>query len=143
MSEKIIEELNQFLEGNYMAIHTYDDYIHRTDDESIKKIFQQIQQEHKHHAEILAERIQNLGGKPVNNPGVKGSVVQWMKKLKPTPGTEEMLKDAIAGEERGIEISQKLLDGDLDEESLAIVKEILSRDKNHVTMLQNLLHHEG
>ena len=66
-----------------------------------------------------------------------------MKKLKPTAGTEEMLKDAIAGEERGIEISQKLLDGDLDEESLAIVKEILSRDKNHVTMLQNLLHHEG
>ncbi|WP_102028387.1 ferritin-like domain-containing protein [Salirhabdus sp. Marseille-P4669] len=136
---EVIKELNHFLEGNYMAIHAYDQYIYRIKDQKIKEVFQQIQQEHKKHAQIVAERIQNVGGKPVDDVGMKGKMVEMLEKMKGTDGISAILKDAIAGENRGIKVSKDLVRGDLDEESLALVKDILNADEGHVQQLQDLL----
>lgn len=137
--KNVIEELNEFLEGNYMAIHTYDHYIFHTEDEKTKQLLQKIQQQHKEHAAMIAKRIQNLGGLPIHDVGLKGKMVEMATKIKGTKDTISMIKDAISGETRGIETSKKILDGDLDEESLRIVKEILKRDKDHVKLLKNYL----
>lgn len=137
--KNVIEELNEFLEGNYMAIHTYDQYIFHCDDEKTKQLLQKIQQQHKEHATMIAERIQNLGGLPIHDVGLKGKMVEMATKIKGTKDTISLIKDAISGETRGIETSKKILDGDLDEESLRIVKEILKRDKDHVKLLKNYL----
>lgn len=141
MREKTIRELNEFLEGNFMAIQSYDQYIYHTDDAEIKKTLQEIQRDHKEHVALVAERIQNLGGMPVNDPGLKGAVAGFFANLKEQTGeTEHILKDAIAGEDRGIEVSRKLLDGDLDPESLQLVKGILEDDEKHLDMLKRHLH---
>lgn len=66
-------------------------------------------------------------------------MVEMATKIKGTKDTISLIKDAISGETRGIETSKKILDGDLDEESLRIVKEILKRDKDHVKLLKNYL----
>lgn len=137
--KNVIEELNEFLEGNYMAIHTYDQYIFHCDDEKTKQLLQKIQQQHKEHATMIAERIQNLGGLPIHDVGLKGKMVEMATKIKGTKDTISLIKDAISGETRGIETSKKILDGDLDEESLRIVKEILKRDEDHVKLLKNYL----
>lgn len=137
--KKVIEELNEFLEGNYMAIHTYDQYIFHCDDKKTKQLLQKIQQQHKEHAAMIAERIQNLGGIPVHDVGLTGKMAEMAAKIKRTKDTISMIKDAISGETRGIETSKKILDGDLDEESLRIVKEILKRDEDHVKLLKNYL----
>lgn len=137
--KNVIEELNEFLEGNYMAIHTYDQYIFHCDDEKTKQLLQKIQQQHKEHATMIAERIQNLGGLPIHDVGLKGKMVEMATKIKGTKDTISLIKDAISGETRGIETSKKILNGDLDEESLRIVKEILKRDKDHVKLLKNYL----
>jgi bacterioferritin len=137
----VVKELNTFLEGNFMAIHAYENYIHHIDDVEIKQVLQKFQQEHKQHAMMIAERIQNLGGKPVDDVGMMGSVAELINKIKgSTKGSTDILKDALVGEHRGIEKSKELLNGELDPESLTLVKNILSIDQKHVELLDMLTH---
>ncbi|KRG12786.1 DUF2383 domain-containing protein [Lederbergia galactosidilytica] len=138
--ESTIKELNQFLEGNFMAIHTYDQYIHHTNDPKIKGILQNIQQNHKQHAAMIAKRIQDLGGLPAHDVSGKNKMIEFMSKLKEvTTDTNSILKDAAVGENRGIQTSKKILDGDLDAESLQLVKNILERDQEHIELLNQYI----
>lgn len=141
MRNDVIKELNTFLEGNYMAIHAYEKYIHHIDDVKIKQVFQEIQQNHKQHATMIAERIQNLGGIPVDDVGLMGNIAELLNSLKgSTKDPAHILKDALVGEHRGIEKSKELLNDDLDPESLTLVKHILDADEQHVDLLDKLLH---
>lgn len=143
MEKPIIKELNAFLEGNFMAIQAYERYIQKIKEPHIKQIFQKIQQDHKQHATMIAERIQNLGGVPVDDAGLKGTISNMTQNLKrSTQGTASILKDALAGEYRGIEMSKELVKGDLDPESLELVNDILTHDEKHVDLLDQLIHHE-
>src|SRR5690625_1071038 len=127
MKNKVVAELNQFLEGNFMAIHAYENFIEHIKDIESKKTMQNIQQGHKQHANKVARRIQDLGGVPVNDVGMKGKMVEFMKKIKgKTVGTKEILQDALVGEQRGIEVSRKILQNDLDPNSLQLVESILA-----------------
>jgi len=137
MKNAITKELNNFLKGNLMAIHAYDNYIHHIKDHELKQIFQQIQQNHKHHATLIAERIQNLDGIPANEVGIMGNVAQLMSKK--TIDTNQILKDALTGEQRGIEKSKQILNGDLDDESLTLVETILATDEKHVALLNKFI----
>jgi len=141
MASDVIKELNNFLKGNLMAIYAYDQYIHRIKDNELKQVFQQIQQNHKHHAALIAERIQNLNGLPTDNVGVMGNIAELMNNLKgKSNDLEHILKDALVGEQRGIEKSKEILNGDLDNESLSLVENILAIDENHVTLLNKYIH---
>lgn len=141
MRNHVIKELNTFLEGNFMAIHAYEKYIHHIDDIKIKQVLQEIQQNHKRHATLIAERIQNLGGIPVDDVGLMGNMTELLTSLKgSTKDPAHILKDALVGEHRGIEKSKKLLNGDLDPESLTLVKRILDVDQQHINLLDKLLH---
>jgi bacterioferritin len=142
MSEDVVKELNAFLKGQYMGIHTYDTYIQKVNDPKIKNEFQKIQQDHKLHAAKVAERIQNLGGKAVDDEGLAGSIKQTMADLKGHPDTTEgYIKSALKGEDYyGIRMSKEIVKGDLDPESKKIIDNILSEDQKHVDLLNNLLH---
>src|SRR5699024_6176503 len=124
-----------------MAIHAYDNYIHRIENTEIKQYFQEIQKAHKQHATMIAERIQNLDGIPVDDVGIMGNATELMHTIKSsTNDPADILKDALVGEHRGIEKSKELLNGDLDPESLALVEKILSADEQHVDLLNKLTH---
>src|SRR5690606_11918694 len=126
--------------GEYMAIHSYEHYIQNISNPTVKKALQKIQQEHKQHASKTAERIQNLGGKPVEDNGFKLSIMEGMKKLKGIPvHTEEILKDAIRGQEMGINITEEIVKGDLDPESLQIVSANLAEDRMHIDELNSMM----
>ncbi len=136
MKNNVVKELNTFLKGNLMAIHAYDSYIHRTQDTVIKQVFQEIQKDHKQHAAMIAERIQNLDGIPVDDVGLMGNAAELMNTIKRSSNDiDHILKDALVGEHRGIEKSKELLNGDLDPESLTLVENILSIDQQHVDLL--------
>nr|WP_276020309.1 PA2169 family four-helix-bundle protein [Acetivibrio straminisolvens] len=137
----VIKELNSLLEGNYMAIHGYERFIQHVKDPEMKKELQRIQQEHKQNSALIAERIQNLGGVPVDGPGFMGSMAETMSKLKGTSDdTEFILKDAAESENKGIKMAEELVRGDLDDESRKIVEKILDVNRKHVSQLNNLLH---
>ncbi|ARK29574.1 DUF2383 domain-containing protein [Halalkalibacter krulwichiae] len=141
MNTKTIKELNQFLEGNFMAIHAYENYIEHIDNAMMKQTLQQLQQEHKQHAMLVAERIQNLGGVPVDDVGLRGNIAEIFIKLKGTTYDPiAIIKDAKVGEQRGIDKSKQILEGDLDKESLDLVQDILNKDTEHIERLDQLLH---
>lgn len=140
-NSQVVKELNAFLEGNYMAILSYERYIQHVADLDIKKLLQNIQQDHKRHAIKVAERIQNLGGVPVDDAGIKGDMVEIMNRFKKAEDDPDfILKDALKGEDRGIEMSEKLVRGDLDPESLSIVQDILNADRSHLDQLNRYIH---
>lgn len=141
MKTDVIKELNTFLKGNFMAIHAYEKYIHHIKDDKIKQVLQKIQQSHKRHATMIAKRIQDLEGIPVDDAGMMGNVAELINKIKgSTKDSAHIIKDALVGEHRGIEKSKELLNDDLDSESLTLVKHILNVDEKHVELLDKLIH---
>ena len=136
MTNNVTKELNTFLKGNFMAVHAYENYIQHIDDGEMKRVLQIIQQNHKKHAMLIAERIQNLDGVPVEDVGMMGNVAELLSKAKgSTKDPNSILKDALVGEHRGIEKSKELLNGVLDPESLKVVTHILNADQKHIDLL--------
>lgn len=137
---EVIHELNEFLKGQYMGINAYEDYIYQAKDQSIKDLFQEIQIEHKTHAMKVAERIQNLGGKAADDQGIIGEMQYWFSKITGTPDSDkELINGAIKGEGMGIVTSEKIVRGDVDDESRQLIGEILDRDRHHLETLRNHL----
>ncbi|WP_210766926.1 DUF2383 domain-containing protein [Cerasibacillus terrae] len=90
MNQKdVVKELNAFLKGEYMGIHAYEHFIKHTQDPKLKDEPQRIQQEHKQHAARTAERIQNLGGKAVEDNGIMLSMKESMMNMKKYPSDKE------------------------------------------------------
>lgn len=142
MSKDVIKELNAFLKGQYMGIHAYENLIQHEKDMQVRNTLQKIQQDHKLHAALVAERIQNIGGRPVDDEGIIGTVQEIFSKISiANKNTQEILKSALKGEDLyGIHFSSKMVEGDLDDESNKLIQGIISEDQKHVDELNNLLH---
>jgi bacterioferritin len=141
MDDRVINELNTFLEGEFMAIHGYERFIQNVEEPGVKSEFQKIQQDHKTHAALVAERIQNLGGVPSDGPGIKGMMSEMMNKFKQSSDdTKFIIKDACDGENKGIKMAEEIVKGDLDPESRKLIEDILDKDREHVTLLNNMIH---
>jgi Uncharacterized conserved protein len=121
-----------------MAINGYERYIQSIKDTDVKGELQKIQQDHKQHAIKIAERIQNLGGRPVESEGVMGkaaSVMSGIKDMGMMNDTSSILKEARRGEDNGIKMADEVVRGDLDPDSASLVRDILNDDRNHLDML--------
>lgn len=137
-----IQELNTLLKGEYMAIQGYERYIQNIEDQKIKVQLQEIQKDHKQHAIMIAERIQNLGGRPVDGLGLMGEMAQAFDSIKNIPNEKDtrfILHDAYEGEQKGIQMAEEIAKGDLDKESEDLIKKILKEDRKHVKALEKLL----
>lgn len=139
-NEVVIKELNAYLKAEYTAIHAYENYIHHAEDESIKKQLQQIQQEHKMHAAIIAERIQDLGGKAVNDNGIMMSIQEGVMNIIVRDQKKDMIQQVIKAQNLGIEMTEKIVRGDLDPDSKQLIEMNLNEDRNHLDQLNNLIH---
>ncbi|MCX7841591.1 MAG: ferritin-like domain-containing protein [Clostridia bacterium] len=141
MDNKVINELNAYLKGEYMAIQSYDKFISELQDENVKKEMQNIQQDHKEHASTIARRIQELGGKPVEGTGFAGlmadakAAFESMKKRSPL----QIIKEAYDGEDKGISVAHETVKGDLDEESRKMIEGMLKKDNEHLKTMSRLI----
>lgn len=141
LMKAVVNELNAFLKGQYMGIHAYEHLIQHMEDKEIKKAFQKIQQDHKQHAMQVAERIQNLGGHPVDDEGIIGSMQGFISELMMSKDDTSLIKHALKGEDYyGIQVSEEIVKGDLDKESKMLIEEILDKDRTHVNQLKGFLH---
>ena len=139
--ESVIKTLNEFLRGQYMGIHAYEHLIEKIDDSGLKQSFQEIQQHHKQHAMMVAERIQNLNGTPVDDEGTIGKVQGYIGEFMIPDDKDGILQSALKGESYyGIEISEEMVKGDLDPESRQIIEKILDEDREHVKLLESIIH---
>lgn len=136
-----INELNSLLKGENMAVDSIEKVIAHVDDGNIKNELQKIQQNHKQHTALLADRIQDLGGAPAKGVGLGGKAAEMMSSVKDIgkTGTASHIKEILDGENKGIQMSTELVKGDLDSDSAKLVNTILDEDRNNVNMLQEVL----
>ncbi|OHX45555.1 DUF2383 domain-containing protein [Cytobacillus oceanisediminis] len=141
--QKVTKPLNKLLQGQYMGIHSYEEFIKNLDDASpLRSRFIMIQKDLKHHAELLSERIQELHGTPATSEGVIGKIEQFISQIFDHPqGEKDILKHAIKGENLyGIKMTENLVRDKLDEKSMSLVHQILDNQREHVDYLKSELH---
>lgn len=137
---EMIKSLNQLSQGEHMAIESFNNFISKLEDKNIKTTFQDIQRQHRKNAEILAEYIQNMGGKPDENVGMKGKMSDIMLDMELGLGSDnEVIKKAIDGETKGVNMAEKVLRGKLDDNSREFVGEILEKDRGSIERLKSLI----
>ncbi|MFJ5621258.1 ferritin-like domain-containing protein [Peribacillus loiseleuriae] len=98
VDNNVVKTLNQFLKGQYMGIHAYEHHIQKLSNPDVKREFQRIQQEHKNHALNVAERIQNLGGTPVDDEGLIGSIQGFFSQFMIPETSVGIMESATKGE---------------------------------------------
>lgn len=137
----IQKELNALLKGEQIAAESYEKFILALEDEGIKNEFQNIQRQHKQNAAQLAERIQNIGGKPDYNTGITGVIAnaRLTMETKSMKSSFDILKRAYDGEDKGIAAAEEVVSSNLDEESRKLVNNILSQDHKHLKSMLSLM----
>ncbi len=136
---EVIKSLNELLQGEYMAIESFNNFISRLEDENIKTTFQDIQKQHRKNTETIANYIQNIGGRPDENLGIKGKMGDIMLNMELGSSLDyEVIKKAIDGETKGVNMAEKVLRGNLDNESRYVAGEILEYDRESIKKLKGL-----
>jgi len=138
---RTIESLNRLLQGEYMDVQSFNNFISKLEDENVKQTFKEIQKQHRENIDKLASYIQDMGGEPDENLGMKGKMgeIKLNIDLGPEADTTEIIEKAIEGETLGVNMAEKVLRGELDEKSRDIAGEILHQDRKSIEKIKNLL----
>ena len=140
-NKETIKSLNSLLLGEYMAIESFNNFISKVEEDNVKNTFQEVQKQHRENVEILANYIQDLGGQPEENLGMKGKMADI--KLNMNLGSKaddlEVIEKAIDGETQGVNMAEKVLRGTLDDKSRDLTGEILKNDRNSIEKLKRLI----
>lgn len=136
-----IKSLNELLQGEYMAVDSFNNFISRLEDENVKKTFQEVQKQHRENIDKLASYIQYIEGQPDENLGMKGKMGEMMLNmdLGTEADTNEIIKKSIEGETKGVNMTEKVLRGKLDDRFRDIAGEILEKDRKSIEKLKKLL----
>lgn len=135
-----VNSLNELLKGEYMAVESFNNFIPKLDCEQAKGCFQDIQNQHRENISNLAGYIQDIGGQPKENLGMRGKMADFMldMELGSNVDDKEIINKAIKGETNGVNMAEKVLRGNLDDESRKIAGDILERDRQSIEKLKAL-----
>jgi len=141
MNETTIKELNTILKGEHMAVKSYEKFISDLKDEYVRDYFNEVSDDHKKHAQLIANRIKELGGDPAEGTGLAGIMTDMSSAIKNLTkrSTLDILKDAYNGEDRGIGKTEEIVKGDLDEKSAVLINKILSEDHDHLKKISDMI----
>lgn len=136
-----VKALNQLLQGEYMAVESFNNFLSKLDDQNAKRVFQEVQKQHRENISKLASYIQDIGGRPEENLGLKGKMgeIKINMDLGSDPDMTEVIEKAIEGETQGVNMAEKVLRGNLDDRSRDIAGEILNNDRKLIEKLKSLL----
>jgi len=136
-----IHSLNKLLQGEYMAVESFNNFISKLEDENVKQTFKEVQKQHRENIDKLASYIQDIGGRAEENLGMKGIMgdIKINIDIGFAADKEEIIEKAIEGETKGVNMAEKVLRGNLDEKSRDIAGEILHQDRKSIEKLKSLL----
>lgn len=139
INKEISKSLNSLLQGEYMALESFNIFISKLNNKKNKDIFQDIQKQHRQNISTLSEYIQNSNSKPDENLGIKGKMADMKIEIDTFNKDDEyIIKKAIDGETTGVNMAEKVIRGKLDDKSRDIVGEILNRDRKSIDRLKKL-----
>ncbi|MTI47314.1 DUF2383 domain-containing protein [Sporosalibacterium faouarense] len=138
--ENNLKTLNTLLQGEQMGVDSFNLLISKVKDTRLRNTFQKMQKDHRDHSAQLSKRIQDLGGTPHEKLGLKGVMADTMLNfdLKMDDTDKHILDKAYKGVSKGVSMSEEIARGDLDSESMNLVKDILSKDKSHIEIMESL-----
>jgi len=136
-----IKSLNQLLQGEYMAVESFNNFLSRLDEENVRQVFKEVQKQHRENISRLASYIQDIGGKPEENLGLKRKMgeIKINMDLGSHSDTAKIIEKAIEGETQGVNMAEKVLRGNLDDRSRDVLGEILNNDRKSIEKLKSLL----
>ncbi|SDK12956.1 DUF2383 domain-containing protein [Natronincola ferrireducens] len=141
MDEPNIKTLNELLQGEHMAIESYETTLAKIEDQQTREEISNILRDHKQHAIEITDHIISLGGTPKESTGMVGIMAQTKLKAEGVFRSEKsMLKKLYDGEDQGIAMVEKIIQGDLDATSLEMVEKILRTDHDHLKKLKEMIH---
>jgi bacterioferritin len=107
--------------------------------QSVKAEFLEHANEEQQHADQLAERIKQLGGKPEMNPSILTS--RSHSEYKEGTSLTDMIKEDLIAERIAIESYRDIIQflGDKDPTSKRLMEEILAKEEEHADDMADLL----
>ena len=107
--------------------------------QSVKQEFLEHANEEQQHADQLAERIKQLGGKPEMNPAILTS--RSHSEYKEGTSLTDMIKEDLIAERIAIESYREIIQflGDKDTTSKRLMEEILAKEEEHADDMADLL----
>jgi rubrerythrin len=133
------EVFNQILQGEHMAIQTYQAYIDSLPNSPLRNHLVAILTDHKAHASRLAYYIQTNGGKVKEGVGLAGLASKWSAKMQNWGENESlnMIEKLYSGEDRGLARAVQLSENKLSDAEREVLEPIFSDEHDH---LKRLLH---
>lgn len=98
-----VKNLNVFLKNELAAIETYGQCIEKIDDAGIAANLMDLQRSHQRRADMLARKIQQLGGEPEDDSGVWGDFANLVEGGATLFGKKAAIAALDKGEDRGEE----------------------------------------
>lgn len=139
--EHSINTLNELLKGELMAMNIYQETDDMQGDEQVMAMLDQFAQDHEEHARLLANRIRELGGTPIESAGMAGAMVDLSSKFNAMMGPSHLLEQIYAGEDKGVHSYEDRID-ELDPESQELVKRIMRADHDHLKLFKERMESE-
>lgn len=140
MNKECTNELNKFLQGIYMGIDAFEQYIQKCNDYNIKNQLQEIQKDYRLHALKVSERIQDLGGVPVNNSGLAYKTIDFYSQITNNinlNSSQDIIEEAHNASNTGYIMGSKLIQESksIDHISYRLLNSILKDYQRHMNSL--------
>jgi bacterioferritin len=107
--------------------------------QAVKQEFKEHAREEQEHAERIAERIKQLGGKPMMNPAMLTELSH--SEFREGNTLAEMIREDLIAERIAVESYREMIRyfGDRDPTSRVMLEEILAKEEEHADELADLL----
>ena len=138
-----VETLNSFLRGEISAVETYRKAIGHVSDERIRSQLEDCMHDHEHRVEAIRERVEKLGGKPVEGSGIWGTFAKLVQSGADLLGEKTAIQALEEGEDHGLADYQRDMDKTHGEARRFVRMELLpSQKRTHERMsrLKKTLH---
>jgi len=140
--ERVVAVLNEALATELVCTLRYQfHYFMATGihSQAVKEEFKEHAREEQEHAERLAERIKQLGGKPQMNPDILTSLSH--SEYKEGSSLADMIREDLIAERIAIESYREMVRffADHDPTSRILMEEILAKEEEHADELTDLL----
>lgn len=137
-----LEVLQGLLNGEAIAIHTYDTFIPNIDDPEMQVTFQEIRTGHRRHLDQLTRRIEELGDRPriQQNLGMRLGRLYMDTRTWFGIAPDKMARWTLRGEDMGLNAAEELAKGDIDEVSKELVSGLLCENAENINSLLEFIH---
>lgn len=142
MNRQCIDTLAELLKGEYMAINIYDKTKELQKDAQVEEMLEKFEKDHKRHAQLLSQRIEELGGTPETETGFPGVMSNITGMVNSIRGPEHLLKQVYDGEDKGIYAYEERLD-QLDPVSQYVIRGIMQEDHEHLKYFKSRMEEES